>query len=1312
MRLNLSPFGLLAGLAFTICLSPLAAQRTYDCGNEGQPACGWKDWEHYNMRYWTKHGCEPDLENQDGTCVNSKRRTWSKTSGWLGWALAQQLYSVSKDQPINRIPWLGSHNAFSNFHQGFGSGAYTNHYYSITDQLNIGVRHLELDPHYYGGVERNAIRLCHASSTDYCRIPGYATRLFGFALKEIADWLWANPGEVIVVKLNDKNLPSENYQELYNELNTYLGSVIYKPPTTFTRWPTVQEIRSAGKKILFMMHDKMPPAGNGWVWNARGYVLDGETAKNWPRKQDFNQCIASDFVWQVDRAANAWWDVAEGRSLFNVNDPILGDNYTGYLEEDDVRKAAACGVNIIGLDFLYSLWSGFNVDRRDTPADDRVRSSIWSWAPFDYGQNGPAALNSNSRRWISRSANQVKRMACARIGAYGNSNDERGWRITTQAYAWNQAIGNSACSSEFNTPSAQYEFAFPRNAYQNRRLAELVGYDDEIWLGYSLTGSSPVALQPSQATFTVVPNGAVPPAITTRFYAPAGSAFQLYIDDPWLLKPVHPASIPQEGFIDVAVGVNPSASALTPGAYAGKFRFRAIHGGTPQWTELAFDTKLIVKAPSQITLTPRVNPVTYNKPVDLRAALSSAVAGFQNAHVVFVRTSDPNPESTAVTVNATGNEVNASAGTLPPGVHTFAATFTGGDRHLQSNSNEVSVTVLPRIVPTPPSAAFTMVRGGSLPASQSISLHSFFTGLTAAPGCPWLNATPDPAQFRVVLQVNSNANVLSPGLHNCSVTLSDSLSAAEGSTLIPVTLGIKTTIAAYPASVQALTSGGSYSTVISVTAEPGATNIPIEFAGSHPWINVNTQIPYTATGLAIVLDPTGLPPGVYNGSVNVQSAYATNVIGVPVTMTVVRPTVITSNPPGLQVSVDNTPVLTPASFTWAPGSSHMLTLNTTQVLGDVRYRFANWSDGGAQTHNITANQNGGTYTVSFTESYRLRADAVPADGGTITPAPNFVDGFYPSGTNLQLTAAPASGFNFAGWSGALTGNQLVGNIVMNAPKYVTAAFTAQDAVAIRIESNAPGTRITMDGAPVDLPTTVQLISGRRYRFAAPGLVTENANTRWAYQLWNVPGSNVVDYTPSAPATLTIRYQRQVFLTVTSSPAGAGTATGQGWYAPLATGYPVSVQATPNSGYRFTGFSGALTGTTNPQTLVVTDPANVIANFAPSAQPQLFATTSGQRTDGPATGQRLVPIMLRNIGQGAASGASITAISNLATLSGSGAVSLASPLPLNFGEIAAGGSATQPILFNWPATATRVQFTVQFTANGGAYTGSTTLTLFR
>ncbi len=1311
MRLDFSTVGLLCVLALTLCLSPLAAQRTYDCGNEGEPACSWTNWEHYNMRYWTKHACEADLKNQDGTCVNDKRTTWSKTSGWLGWALAQQLYSISKDQPINRIPWLGSHNAFSNFHQGFGSGAYTNHYYSITDQLNIGVRHLELDPHYYGGAGRNAIRLCHASSTDLCRIPGYATRLFGYALKEIANWLRANPGEVIIVKLNDKNLPSDKYSELYNELNTNLGSVIYKPPSTFTRWPTLQEIRAAGKQILFMMHDNAPPANNGWVWDASSYVLDGETAKNWPRKQDFNSCIASDFVWQIDRAPNKWWDVAEGRTLLNINDPILGDNYTGFLEEDDVRKAAACGVNIIGLDFLYSLWSGYNVSPRSTPPDDRVRSSIWSWAPNDYGQNGPAALNTNSRRWISRPSNQMKRLACAPVRPYGSANDERGWRITTQAYAWNLAIGNSVCATEFSTPGNPFEFAFPRNAYQNRRLAEMLGPDEEIWLGYSVSGSSPVALQPSQWSVTVSPGGTLPSALNVKLYGTAGSPLQAYYSQPWIAKVSVPPTMPLEGVLDIPISLNSDATALAPGTYYGNIRFQVFHGGIPSSTERTLDIKLFVKAPTQITLTAANNPVAYNNQVELRAILTTALSGFQNALVSFVRTSDPNPETTTVSRPA-ANSVTASMGVLPPGVHRFAASFNGGDLHVPSESAEISVTVMPRIAPNPSSVAFSMTRGGSLPAGQNVALSGFAAGLTATSTCPWLTAAAEPAQSRVQLTVNSNATALLPGVHECIARLADSQSATLGSTDVPVTLRILTMLSASPGAMSVLTSTETKAAVINVMADPTSAHIPLTFTANRPWIQVNTDIPATPTALLVTVNPAGLAPGVYQGSVFIQSESGVNTLEIPVTMNVVGRTTVTSNPPGLVVSVNGTPVTTPAHFTWAPGSQNFLTLNTTQTVGDVRYRFASWSDGGAQGHNVIATQAGGTYTVSFTESYRLQANAAPTNGGTITPVPNFPDGFYPSGTSVQLTAAPASGYNFAGWSGALSGADLTGTVWMSSPKYVTAAFTPQDAVPVRIESNAPGTQITMDGVPVNLPATLQMVVGRKYRFAAPGQVTESATIRWAYQLWNIPGSNVVDFTPSGPATLTIRYQKQVYLTVTSSPAGAGTATGEGWYPTGATGYPVVVQATPANGYRFSGFSGALQGSTNPQTVYVNDPATVVANFAPSAGPTLFATAGGQRTDGPVAGQRLAPILLRNIGQGAASGVTITGVSNIATMAGSGAVSLVSALPAAVGEIPAGGSAGHTLLFQWPSGATRVQFTVQFSANGGTYTGSTTLTLFR
>src|SRR5262245_2103635 len=59
--------------------------------------------------------------------------------------------------------------------------------------------------------------------------------------------------------------------------------------------------------------------------------------------------------------------------------------------------------------------------------------------------------------------------------------------------------------------------------------------------------------------------------------------------------------------------------------------------------------------------------------------------------------------------------------------------------------------------------------------------------------------------------------------------------------------------------------------------------------------------------------------------------------------------------------------------------------------------------------------------------------------GTVTRSPNAAS--YPSGTVVTLTATPGSGFQFAGWSGDLTGSANPAAITMNANKTVTATFT-------------------------------------------------------------------------------------------------------------------------------------------------------------------------------------------------------------------------------------------------------------------------------
>ena len=50
-------------------------------------------------------------------------------------------------------------------------------------------------------------------------------------------------------------------------------------------------------------------------------------------------------------------------------------------------------------------------------------------------------------------------------------------------------------------------------------------------------------------------------------------------------------------------------------------------------------------------------------------------------------------------------------------------------------------------------------------------------------------------------------------------------------------------------------------------------------------------------------------------------------------------------------------------------------------------------------------------------------------------------GWEAAGTNVTLTAAPATGFVFAGWQGACSGTGVC-QIVMNGPQTVTAQFVS------------------------------------------------------------------------------------------------------------------------------------------------------------------------------------------------------------------------------------------------------------------------------
>jgi uncharacterized protein (TIGR03437 family) len=149
---------------------------------------------------------------------------------------------------------------------------------------------------------------------------------------------------------------------------------------------------------------------------------------------------------------------------------------------------------------------------------------------------------------------------------------------------------------------------------------------------------------------------------------------------------------------------------------------------------------------------------------------------------------------------------------------------------------------------------------------------------------------------------------------------------------------------------------------------------------------------------------------------------------------------VTSVPAGLQISVDGVTATAPQAYVWTPGSSHTIAVSSTQGSG-TRYTFSNWSDAGAISHTVTAPAGPAAYTANFNTQYLLIAVANPGGGGLIVANPASGDGYYNSGTSVQLTATPASGRTFAFFSGDLAGPANPQNVVMTAPRSVSANFS-------------------------------------------------------------------------------------------------------------------------------------------------------------------------------------------------------------------------------------------------------------------------------
>lgn len=234
-----------------------------------------------------------------------------------------------------------------------------------------------------------------------------------------------------------------------------------------------------------------------------------------------------------------------------------------------------------------------------------------------------------------------------------------------------------------------------------------------------------------------------------------------------------------------------------------------------------------------------------------------------------------------------------------------------------------------------------------------------------------------------------------------------------------------------------------------------------------------------------------------------------------------------------------------------------------------------------------------------TTNYTVSTNVTPVGGGTISLSPSQTS--YPTGTSVTVTAVPAQYYAFTGFSGDLSGTTNPQSITVDANKSITATFTPTQCT-LTINVVGQGTAGPASGS-YNCGSTVNL--------------TATPTGGYSFAGWSgggYTGSNAsASFTLTGNITETVTFLAGTTCTLGTSVTGSGSITLNPSGGTYSCGTPVTITAVPSTGdWSFTGFSGAITGTTNPQTITLNASTTISAAFTQTKFP-VNVTVNGPGT---------------------------------------------------------------------------------------------------
>ncbi|MBC7771861.1 MAG: hypothetical protein H7210_05160, partial [Pyrinomonadaceae bacterium] len=423
---------------------------------------------------------------------------------------------LSADMRQDQSLLLGSHNSYNSSAYGAAYPA-SQHSYTLSEQLDLGLRSLDLDVHGLGAFP-NTLWLSHASCTGFGQLPGQLTLAQGLA--EIRTWLNQNPGEVLTINVEQHfqvSYPSGLHTLLVNSFESLLGGgnptfgpdILIRPneiplAANFTdgfsgshrraitlATMSLSDLRDLGRVLVVNTGGVSAPCNqNYWPdYPAQNIMLGDIVSFNWCGPDNWYTYTGDEFA---GNANLGYWGTnpigLQVRTGCTYPQPsiysVLYNNTSGGEYEDYgsvspivIREAVRSGMDYIRFDPVGRS-EGVPFQPIEFPADEQMRSTIWSW-----DHRYPPPVDSQPRAAMAVVQGDTARIRWADPAAemrYAVQDRNGQWSISS-------ARGNfDDAPPEVEESSTSANFRVPGNAFEMQNLfGEMVRAGiTQVWINY------------------------------------------------------------------------------------------------------------------------------------------------------------------------------------------------------------------------------------------------------------------------------------------------------------------------------------------------------------------------------------------------------------------------------------------------------------------------------------------------------------------------------------------------------------------------------------------------------------------------------------------------------------------------------------------------------------------------------------------------------------------------------------------------------------------------------------------------------------